>query len=96
MKLFEIFQKCTTGFLIVYSGALLEIRNRNILEFENLLNNCQYLSGLLIIIIGRTDTDVFDWDNLFEILTKSSPTSLFKFKFYSRFKPSKLESFFDN
>jgi hypothetical protein len=70
-------------------------RNSNIIELENLLINCQQLEGLFVI--GST-VDVFDWDKLFETLTKSSPISLFKFKVYS-YLPPKLESlklFFDN
>ena len=44
-------------------------------------------------MIGGNDCDyIFDWDYLFEVLTKSSPTSLFKFKF-SFFKAPELESF---
>src|SRR5204863_3398579 len=50
-------------------------------EFESLLINCQNLNGL-VIITGR---EKFDWDILFETLTKSSPTSLFKFKFHFYF-----------
>ncbi|RIA92270.1 hypothetical protein C1645_820966 [Glomus cerebriforme] len=70
-------------------------RNSNILELEQLLINCQYLSELTILI--NCVDDVFDDDKLFEILTKSSPPSLFKFKF-SNFRPTKLKlkSFFDN
>ena len=72
-------------------------RNCNILELEKLLNNCQYLKVLFILICDSE----FDWNNLFEILAKSSPTTLFKFKFsfYSSYKPIRLESlklFFDN
>ncbi|RIA95075.1 hypothetical protein C1645_817195 [Glomus cerebriforme] len=69
------------------------IKNNNILEFENLLINCQYLIGLFFIINNN-----FDLDKLFKILTESSPTSLFKFKFYIDIIP-KLDSvklFFDN
>jgi hypothetical protein len=68
------------------------IRNRNISEFEKLLVNCEYLDGLYIII------DDIDWAKLFEILTRSSPISLFKFKFYSLEPPKSeaLKLFFDN
>ncbi|RIA92252.1 hypothetical protein C1645_820935 [Glomus cerebriforme] len=73
-------------------------RNSNNLELEKLLINCQYLSGLYIIINNMEDE--FDWDYLFKILTKSSPISLFKFKFsiYSDklIKLESLKSFFDN
>ena len=69
------------------------IRNSNILEFETLLINCRYLNELYILIRDK----VFDWNKLFEILTKSSPMSLFKFKFYTSFSMVlRLEPFFDN
>jgi hypothetical protein len=69
------------------------IRNSNILEFEKLLINCKYLNGLYIIM------EDIDCERLFEILTRSSPTSLFKFKFYFSVpfpKPDTLKLFFDN
>ncbi|RIA94149.1 hypothetical protein C1645_818433 [Glomus cerebriforme] len=74
------------------------VRSSNILEFENLLINCQYLRELIIIIYKL---GWFNWDHLFEILTKSSPVNLFKFKFdnSSIYYPIKLESlnlFFEN
>ncbi|CAB5193014.1 unnamed protein product [Rhizophagus irregularis] len=53
------------------------------------------IKGLFII---GSSADAFDWDKLFEILTKSSPISLFKFKIYS-YIPPKLDSlklFLDN
>ena len=61
--------------------------------FENLLINCQFLNGLII--------ETFDFVGkckLFEILTKSSPISLFKFKFFSyrTIKLEYLKLFFDN
>jgi hypothetical protein len=65
--------------------------NSNILELENLLINCQYLNGLYIIICENG----FNWDKLFEILIRSSPTGLFKFKFdfiNNGFEPIKLKS----
>ncbi|RIA84519.1 hypothetical protein C1645_879876 [Glomus cerebriforme] len=73
------------------------IRNSNILELEKLLINCQYLNGLYIHISNMTDVD-----RLFEIITKSSPANLFKFKFHSissglsKFKSESLKLFFDN
>ncbi|RIA95089.1 hypothetical protein C1645_817207 [Glomus cerebriforme] len=69
-------------------------RNSNILELDNLLTNCQHLNGLFVI--GST-ADVFDWDNLFEILVKSSPICLFKFKIYSYAAPNldSVKLFFD-
>ncbi|GES99165.1 hypothetical protein GLOIN_2v1787971 [Rhizophagus clarus] len=50
-------------------------------EIENLLNNCQLLSELII-----DNFDIFDsfrWDRLFKTLIRSSPIGLFKFKFSS-------------
>ncbi|RIA95088.1 hypothetical protein C1645_817206 [Glomus cerebriforme] len=72
----------------------LSLRNRNIIEFEKLLVNCKYLNEFLIDRL----TSEFDWDNLFKVLTKSSPNRLFKFKFYSFILPSldSLKLFFDN
>ena len=77
----------------------LNFNDSNISEFEKLLINCQYLNGLFIATYDALNGS--SWDDLFKILTKSSPTSLFKFKF--RFDQSsipKLEEtfklFFDN
>ncbi|GBC04754.1 hypothetical protein RclHR1_05850003 [Rhizophagus clarus] len=73
------------------------IRNCNILELEMLLISCQHLNGLYILINNNDDLS-FDWNKLFEVLTKSSPTSLFKIKFHSNELPT-LETFklfFDN
>ncbi|CAB5200611.1 unnamed protein product [Rhizophagus irregularis] len=74
-------------------------KNSNILELEKLLIKCQYLCGLFIIFEDVWDANVtVDYDHVFEILTKSSPISLFKFKFHYNIEP-KLESFkllFDN
>ena len=66
-------------------------------EFENLLINCQFLSELVIDTM-YVHNNAFKWDKLFEILTKSSPISLFKFKFFSRLviELEFLKSFFDN
>jgi hypothetical protein len=69
------------------------IRNSNISEFEKLLINCKYVDGLYI------DMENTDYERLFEILTRSSPTSLFKFIFYFSSvspKPDTLKLFFDN
>jgi hypothetical protein len=66
--------------------------NNNIRDLETLLINCQCLNGLYILIgYGR-----FDWNKLFEILTKSSSTSLFKFKFNNKPKLESLKLFFEN
>ncbi|GBB83141.1 hypothetical protein RclHR1_00010023 [Rhizophagus clarus] len=62
------------------------IKYNSILDLEELLINCKYLKGLFLLFNSQ---DVFDnqknIDILFKILAKSSPTSLFKFKFYLKF-----------
>ncbi|GBB91193.1 hypothetical protein RclHR1_18370003 [Rhizophagus clarus] len=66
---------------------------RYVLELEKLLINCQYLKGLHIIIM------IDDIGNLFKILARSSPNSLFKFKFdlfYQEVEIESLKLFFDN
>jgi hypothetical protein len=64
-------------------------------EFENLLMNCQCLNGLFINLDDNINE--LNWSKIFEILTRSSPISLFKFKFYSHtFNSEDLNSFFDN
>jgi hypothetical protein len=82
-----IYQKCPN---LKYLKLL--IRISNISKFEKLLVNCKYLDGLYIVI------DDTNWAKLFEILTRSSPISLFKFKFYflEPPKPEALKLFFDN
>ncbi|GBC00716.1 hypothetical protein RclHR1_03950012 [Rhizophagus clarus] len=84
------------------------IKNNNILELENLLINCGYLNGLFIPEDSNKDgrywddseIEFFDILSLFEVLARSSPANLFKFKF--RFKVIDaiqmefLELFFDN
>ncbi|GBC30733.1 uncharacterized protein OCT59_015881 [Rhizophagus irregularis] len=69
------------------------IKDSNIWELEKLLINCKYLDGLFIMT-----EDHIDWVELFKILTRSSPTSLFKFKFYFSVapRPEFLKLFFDN
>ena len=49
-------------------------------------------------IIQYNNLSIFRWDKLFEILTKSSPNSLFKFKFFSsnEIELEYLKLFFDN
>ncbi|GBC04989.1 hypothetical protein RclHR1_00060002 [Rhizophagus clarus] len=73
----------------------LVFRSCNIPELENLLINCQNLIELSFII---SDLYTFNWDNLFKILTKSSPNRLFMFEFdfYEAPKLKTLKSFFDN
>jgi hypothetical protein len=56
----------------------LSLFNADILEFENLLINCEFLNKLEVI---STYNGSIKWDKLFEILTESSPISLFKFSF---------------
>src|SRR5438045_1259532 len=69
----------------------------NISKLEKLLINCQYLNGLYIIIDNVKD-GLFNWDYPFEVLTRLSPTNLFKFKFnfYFKPKPESLKLFLDN
>ncbi|GBC06011.1 hypothetical protein RclHR1_06560002 [Rhizophagus clarus] len=70
----------------------LMLKNNDIIKLEELLINCQYLNGLIII----TDKN-FDWNKLFEILVESSPIDLFKFKFcsYYNIQVKHLDLFFD-
>jgi hypothetical protein len=72
---------------------ILDILNWDILlEFERLLINCQDLDGLNIIT-GRLSS----YEKLFNILTKSSPISLFKFKFaFKNNYKDPLRLFLDN
>ncbi|PKB97202.1 hypothetical protein RhiirA5_506695 [Rhizophagus irregularis] len=69
-------------------------------KFENLLINCQILNGLEIFCVHDYQ---INWKILFEILTRSTPISLFKFKFiYSIFNSylninlESLKLFLDN
>ncbi|RIA82699.1 hypothetical protein C1645_834974 [Glomus cerebriforme] len=76
-----IYQKCPN-----LRFLLLLIRNNNIAELKNLLINCQHLEGLCILadnsqIYSFNESLLFNWNSLFNILVRSSPTSLFKFKF---------------
>ncbi|RIA81862.1 hypothetical protein C1645_836272 [Glomus cerebriforme] len=61
----------------------LRVNYNNILDLEQLLINCQYLNKLHIY-----DCNFFDWNNAFEILTKLSPTGLYRFKLSGIFSPS--------
>ncbi|PKY22223.1 hypothetical protein RhiirB3_525604 [Rhizophagus irregularis] len=87
-----IYQKCPN---IKYLKLL--IRNSNILELEPLLINCKHLDGLFILISHVQDR-TFLWPKLFDILSKSSSSSLFKFKFNSNRLPQMktFKLFFDN
>src|SRR5207247_992756 len=67
----------------------LSFNNDNISELKKLLIKCQYLSGLVIFTDELNEPD---WDDLFKILTKSSPISLFRFKFSSIWSLKLLES----
>jgi len=68
--------------------------NSNILELEKLLIKCQYLNVLYLICLTPNNSD---WDNLFEVLVRSSPTNLFKFKFSCSISIlESLKLFFDN
>jgi hypothetical protein len=72
-------------------------RNSSSSELENLLTNCQHLNGIFFIISDLLAS--FNWDNLFEILTRLSPIGLFKFKFSYYYREIGLDSlklFFDN
>ncbi|GBC00714.1 hypothetical protein RclHR1_03950010 [Rhizophagus clarus] len=71
------------------------INNNNIFELEKLLIKCQYLEGLFII---QSNSRHFSWITFFEMLTESSPTNLFKFKFkyISNDDHTALKLFFDN
>ncbi|CAB5186015.1 uncharacterized protein OCT59_027250 [Rhizophagus irregularis] len=71
------------------------IKEQNIPEFEMLLINCQNLDELIF----KYELP-FNYRNLFKILVRSSPISLYKFKIYfnQEFGPNSetLKSFFDN
>jgi hypothetical protein len=56
--------------------------NSLILEIENLLIYCQFLNGLVINVHDNLNRR-FVWEKLFRILVRSSPISLFKFKFFN-------------
>ncbi|GET02115.1 hypothetical protein GLOIN_2v1885983 [Rhizophagus clarus] len=51
------------------------IYNINILEFKNILINCQDLNELYVVATE------YLWEDLFKILAEFSPTNLYKFKF---------------
>jgi hypothetical protein len=51
----------------------------------------------ILVIITDILENKHDWDNLFDILAKLSPISLFKFKFYCiTLHLDSLKLFFDN
>ena len=75
----------------------LVLNKNNFLELENLLINCQHLNGLVIKINDLLN--ICKWEDIFKMLTKSSPTGLYSFKFYwysSEIKFKTLKLFFDN
>ncbi|GBB88580.1 hypothetical protein RclHR1_15110003 [Rhizophagus clarus] len=72
-----IYQNCPNLNYLTFS-----LYDKDILSFENLLINCQFLAGLKVI--GMYDyryKSEFNWNKLFEILTRSAPVNLFRFKF---------------
>ncbi|GBC09565.1 hypothetical protein RclHR1_08990009 [Rhizophagus clarus] len=74
-------------------------KSSNILELNNLLNNCQYLSKLHIIIDNYFESGaLYNWDYLFEVLTSSSPACLYNLKFCFDEAPTleSLKLFLDN
>ncbi|PKC56220.1 hypothetical protein RhiirA1_474315 [Rhizophagus irregularis] len=85
-----IYQNCPN--LRYLSMPMMEL---NFPEFERLLINCQKLNGLIF-----KNEIFFKYKSLFEILIKSSPISLYKFKIYfnRKFGPKfkLLKSFFSN
>ncbi|CAG8701241.1 16984_t:CDS:2 [Rhizophagus irregularis] len=85
-----IYQNCPN--LRYLSMPMMEL---NFPEFERLLINCQKLNGLIF-----KNEIFFKYKSLFEILIKSSPISLYKFKIYfnRKFGPKfkLLKSFFNN
>ncbi|RGB26748.1 hypothetical protein C1646_820211 [Rhizophagus diaphanus] len=73
----------------------LVIKSNNLIELEKLLITCKYLIKLNIL----TDDRVFDWNNLFDLLIRLSPITLYKFKFYNSYVSPDLDSlklFLDN
>ncbi|PKK79010.1 hypothetical protein RhiirC2_769605 [Rhizophagus irregularis] len=86
-----IYQNCPN---LLYLKIL--FRNTSSNELENLLIKCKHLNGLFLIISDLLVS--FNWDNLFNVLTRS-PIGLFKFKFsyyYREINLNSLELFFDN
>src|SRR6266487_959348 len=73
---------------------IIKVLFRLFIKIVQTLNTLGYCLKI-IIFYNR-----FNWDDLFKILTKSSPTSLFKFKLEFQYGcPPRLESlklFFDN
>jgi len=85
-----IYQKCQN---LRYLN--LSFNNDSLLELEKLLINCQHLSRL---VINNNNEREIDFARLFEILCKSSPIGLFKFRILTctNFNLNSLKSFFNN
>uniref|UniRef100_U9TX04 Uncharacterized protein n=1 Tax=Rhizophagus irregularis (strain DAOM 181602 / DAOM 197198 / MUCL 43194) TaxID=747089 RepID=U9TX04_RHIID len=90
-----IYQNCPNLNYLKFS-----LFNKNFSEFENLLINCQILNGLEIFCIHENQ---INWKILYEILTRSTPIGLFKFKFiystinsYLKIDLESLSLFLDN
>ncbi|RGB35820.1 hypothetical protein C1646_758845 [Rhizophagus diaphanus] len=70
----------------------LSLVDSDIPEVEKILIHCQFLIELEIMEFNEfSPFEKDDWNKLFEILLRSSPISLFKFKFFSRNIENKLE-----
>src|SRR5437667_304048 len=67
----SIYQNCPN---LKYLRFHLNFNDSDISEFEKLLINCQCLNGLFIVTFGLFNKSGLE--NLFKILTKSSPTGL--------------------
>ncbi|CAB5369294.1 unnamed protein product [Rhizophagus irregularis] len=76
----------------------LQIRDNVLTEFERLLANSQHLDGL--VIDNEDNERGFNYKDVYEILTRSSPLNLSKFEFVfeERLMPNLkfLESFLNN
>ncbi|GES83904.1 hypothetical protein GLOIN_2v498954 [Rhizophagus clarus] len=64
--------------LLNLSYISLSLSNDEIIEFQNLLISCKFLNSLEV-----NGIDYFDWNQLFEILIKSSPINLLTLGFYA-------------
>ncbi|CAB4414815.1 unnamed protein product [Rhizophagus irregularis] len=71
----------------------LPLINDEVSELEILLTKCKCLVELFIIGTHDGQNSLLGWDKLLNILAKSSPTNLFKFKFYFTYELPILESF---
>ncbi|CAG8648253.1 10602_t:CDS:2 [Funneliformis caledonium] len=91
-----IYQHCPNIKLI----NILIHENKNLLELEQLLLNCQYLEGIVIESppIYRSLDERINGNELLEIITRSAPIGLHKIKVYKNLEISlnSLITFFDN